>query len=119
FWNYNRGKRSVALDIKTADGKAALLKLLDGADILLDATCGDVNAALGLDRQALRKKFPGLVIARMTPFGDTGPWKDFKGSDLIHLALGGVMMNCGYDFDPTGRYDVSPIAPQVWHAYHI
>ena len=40
-------------------------------------------------------------------------------SDLIHLALGGVMMNCGYDPDPNLQYDTPPIAPQVWHAYHI
>ena len=55
----------------------------------------------------------------MTPFGDDGPWRDFKGSDLVHLALGGVMMNCGYDPDPANHYDLPPIAPQVWHAYHI
>ena len=55
----------------------------------------------------------------MTPFGDDGPWKDFQASDLIHLALGGVMMNCGYDPDPTLEYDTPPIAPQIWHAYHI
>ena len=55
----------------------------------------------------------------MTPFGDDGPWKDFHGSDLIHLALGGIMMNCGYDPDPNLEYDTPPIAPQVWHAYHI
>ena len=55
----------------------------------------------------------------MTPFGDDGPWADFKGSDLIHLALGGVMMNCGYDPDPNLEYDTPPIAPQIWHAYHI
>ena len=55
----------------------------------------------------------------MTPFGDDGPWKDLKGSDLIHLALGGPMMNCGYDPDPNFEYDTPPIAPQIWHAYHI
>jgi hypothetical protein len=55
----------------------------------------------------------------MTPFGDHGPWADFKASDLMHLALGGVMMNCGYDPDPGGRYDLPPIAPQMWHAFHI
>ena len=57
-----------------------------------------------------RQTFPRLIVARMTPFGDTGPWKDFKASDLIHLALGGEMMNCGYDPDPSGRYDLPPIA---------
>lgn len=119
FWNYNRAKRSAALDLGSANGRDALLRLLEGADVLLDTSCGATNAALGLDRAQLAQRFPSLVVARLTPFGDTGPWKDFKGSDLIHLALGGVMMNCGYDADPSGRYDVSPIAPQVWHAYHI
>jgi crotonobetainyl-CoA:carnitine CoA-transferase CaiB-like acyl-CoA transferase len=119
FWNYNRGKRSAVLDWREPAGRDALLRLLDGADILLDASCGSLNAALGLDRESLNARFPSLVTARVTPFGDTGPWKDWKGSDLIHLALGGVMMNCGYDPDPAGRYDQPPIAPQLWHAYHI
>src|SRR6185437_11934425 len=117
FWNYNRNKKSVVLDIQAQPEK--LLKLLEGADILLDSSCGALNTALGLDRSALNARFPKLVTARMTPFGDDGPWVDFKGSDLIHLALGGVMMNCGYDPDPNRHYDLPPIAPQVWHAYHI
>lgn len=119
FWNYNRGKRSVNLDIRTRAGREHFLRLLASADILLDASCGDVNAALGLDRAALAKKFPRLVTARLTPFGDDGPWAGFRGSDLIHLALGGVMKNCGYDPDPNLNYDLPPIAPQIWHAYHI
>ncbi|HVY13626.1 MAG TPA: CoA transferase [Rhodopila sp.] len=117
FWNYNRNKKSVVLDIQAQP--ETLLKLLEGADILLDSSCGALNTALGLDRAALNARFPKLVTARMTPFGDDGPWADFKGSDLIHLALGGVMMNCGYDPDPNRHYDLPPIAPQVWHAYHI
>ncbi|MES2975416.1 MAG: CoA transferase [Pseudomonadota bacterium] len=117
FWNYNRGKRSVVLP--QGREAAALLKLIASADILLDSSCGVLNALLGLDRAALAAKFPALIVARITPFGDTGPWKDFKASDLVHLALGGVMMNCGYDRDPSGRYDLPPIAPQLWHAYHI
>ena len=55
----------------------------------------------------------------MTPFGDDGPWADYRGSDLVHLALGGPMMNCGYDPQPDGTYDTPPIAPQIWQAYHI
>ena len=119
FWNYNRNKRSVVLDIQALDGKDHLLRLLQGADILLDSSCGALNTALGLSRARLNERFPKLVTARMTPFGDDGPWADFRGSDLIHLALGGVMMNCGYDPNPNWQYDTPPIAPQVWHAYHI
>ena len=119
FWHYNRNKRSVELPADEAAAGRLLLDLIASADILLDSSCGMVNRLVGIDRAALASRFPALIVARMTPFGDTGPWKDFKASDLIHLALGGVMMNCGYDPDPTGRYDVAPIAPQLWHAYHI
>ena len=119
YWNYNRAKKSVVLDLTEKPAAERLLRLLDGADILLDSSCGALNTALGLDRAALNARFPGLITARITPFGDDGPWADFKGSDLIHLALGGIMMNCGYDPDPNMEYDTPPIAPQVWHAYHI
>src|SRR5215813_5978657 len=119
FWNYNRNKKSVVLDLRGPGGREDLLRLLGGADILLDASCGALNEALGLDRAAVNVRFPALITARMTPFGDDGPWREFKSSDLIHLALGGVMMNCGYDPDPNLEYDTPPIAPQIWHAYHI
>lgn len=118
FWNYNRGKKSVVFDTSLPADRASILKLVDGADILLDSSAGEFVRELALGRP-LTEQFPSLIVARLTAFGDSGPWKDFKGSDLIHLALGGVMMNCGYDADPFDRYDIEPIAPQVWHAYHI
>jgi len=119
FWQYNRNKRSVALDAKTDEGRKQLLRLIEDADLLIDSSCGELNAWLGLDRNALIRRYPRVVVARMTPFGDDGPWAKFKGSDLVHLALGGVMMNCGYDPDPSLHYDLPPIAPQLWHAYHV
>jgi crotonobetainyl-CoA:carnitine CoA-transferase CaiB-like acyl-CoA transferase len=119
FWAYNRGKRSVVLDLDSDDGKAALLRLMAGADILMDSSGGELNRQFGLTRNSLAERFPTLIVARMTPFGDDGPWSGFKGSDLVHLALGGVMMNCGYDPNPANEYDLPPIAPQIWHAYHI
>lgn len=119
FWNYNRGKRSVVLDLGTSSGAARALQLIAKADILLDSTCGELHRQIGIDRGRLLQEYPRLIQARITPFGDDGPWAGFKGSDLIHLALGGIMMNCGYDPDPSGQYDLPPIAPQVWQAYHI
>ena len=119
FWAYNRGKRSVVLDLESNDGKAGLLRLMAGADVLLDSSGGGLNKQLSLDANSLAERFPSLIVARMTPFGDDGPWSKFKGSDLVHLALGGVMMNCGYDPNPANEYDLPPIAPQIWHAYHI
>ena len=119
FWHYNRAKKSVVLDLREPAAHEHLPRLLDGADVLLDSSCGALNQAVGMDHATLNRRFPQLVTARMTPFGDDGPWAAFKSSDLIHLALGGVMMNCGYDPDPALQYDTPPIAPQIWHAYHI
>ncbi len=119
FWHYNRGKRSVELDLSNSADLARLRTLLATADILLESTPKGTLDALGLGADALREQHPSLIHARVTPFGDDGPWSDFKGSDLVHLALGGVMMNCGYDPAPGGKYDLPPIAPQMWHAYHV
>ena len=119
FWAYNRGKRSIVLDLEGEEGRCALLRILSEADVLLEATAGKFEKILGMNRQALLTKYPGLIVARMTPFGDEGPWKDFRASDLIHMALGGVMSNCGYDPDLNGNYDVPPISPQFWQSYHI
>lgn len=119
FWQYNRGKRSIALDLHREKDREHFRALLASADILLESTPNGELDALGLGAQALAKQFPSLIVARVTPFGDRGPWSDFKASDIVHLALGGVMMNCGYDPAPDGTYDLPPIAPQMWHAYHI
>lgn len=119
FWAYNRGKRSIALDTTTPEGRARLEELIADADVVLESGPDSDLASHGLDSGRLRAEHPGLIVARMTPFGDDGPWSGYRASDLVHLALGGVTMNCGYDPDPAGRYDLPPIAPQVWHAYHI
>jgi crotonobetainyl-CoA:carnitine CoA-transferase CaiB-like acyl-CoA transferase len=118
FWHYNRGKKSVALDLTTDEGQAELLRLIGTADVLLQSVSGDHPDPIGLSQKEIRKRFPALVHARMTPFGDDGPWSDFVGSDLVHLALGGVAMCCGYDPAPAAGYDLPPIAPQLWQAYH-
>ena len=119
FWQYNRGKRSVVLDLRQPADRERFRALVAGADVLLESTPRGELDALGLGAEALRRDFPALIVARTSPFGDDGPWAGFKGSDLIHLALGGVMMNCGYDPAPGGEYDLPPIAPQMWHAYHV
>lgn len=117
FWQYNRGKRSVALELP--DQRDVLIDLIASADVLLDSTPLGYLQDMRIEAQGLGSRFPHLIRARVTPFGDTGPWAGYAASDLIHLALGGVMMNCGYDPEPDGSYDLPPIAPQMWHAYHI
>lgn len=117
YWQYNRGKHSVVLDLDSDDGAERLGDLLERSDIFLESTPVGYLDERGLGD--LEGRFPHLIRARVTPFGDDGPWSSFKGSELVHLALGGVAMNCGYDPEPDGTYDQPPIAPQMWHAYHI
>jgi crotonobetainyl-CoA:carnitine CoA-transferase CaiB-like acyl-CoA transferase len=117
FWHYNRGKRSLCLDLNEVEGRGVLTDLLATADVLIDSTHDGVDR--DLPSKDLQGRFPQLVAARLTPFGDEGPWAHYKGSDLVHLALGGPVMNCGYDPRPDGTYDLPPIAPALGHSFHI
>ncbi len=119
WWHYSIGKRSVALDLTSEGGRSTLLQLLATADLFLDARSKSDVDQHGPDENAVRESNPSIVIAQMSPFGDSGPWANYRASDLVHLALGGPMMNCGYDPQPDGAYDTPPIAPQMWQAYHI
>lgn len=119
FWHYNLGKRSVTLDLERKEGQESFRKLSGAADVIIDSRPRGWMDSKGIGFEELRKSNPGLIYVRISHFGDDGPWADYAGSDLIHLALGGVMMNSGYDPDPLGHYDTPPIAPQMWQAYHV
>lgn len=119
FWQHNLGKRSVVLDLDTEAGRRRLSGLVRRTDVLLDSRPRGYLASLGLGDGELAALNPRLIHARISPFGDSGPWADYQSCDLVHLALGGVMMNCGYDPDPDGHYDTPPIAPQMWQSYYI
>ena len=119
FWAYNRGKKSVVLDPNTIAGRGRLNTLLAAADVLLDSTPRGYLDGLGLGAEVVADRFPALIAARITPFGDDGPWAGCTGSDLVHLALGGPLLNCGYDPRPDGSYDLPPIAPQLLQSFHV
>ena len=59
FWNYNRNKKSVVLDLQTPAGREHLLRLLEGADILLDASCGALNDSAGPRPRCAQRQVPG------------------------------------------------------------
>jgi crotonobetainyl-CoA:carnitine CoA-transferase CaiB-like acyl-CoA transferase len=119
FWHYNLGKRGVTLDLDSPSGQESLARLIRNTDILLDSRPLNYLAERGFSYDSLKAEHPHLVYVRITPFGEDGPWSTYLASDLVHLALGGVMMNCGYTADPSGEYDTPPIAPQMWQSYHV
>lgn len=110
FWNYNLDKRSYRLAADDPAKDATARALIDSADIVLDGRKVALPGTIITD---------WLIHVRVTPFGETGPWSDFVADDLIHLALGGMMMNCGYSPEDDGNYTTPPIAPQVEQAFHI
>ncbi|HEX4209620.1 MAG TPA: CaiB/BaiF CoA-transferase family protein [Candidatus Binataceae bacterium] len=119
FARYNLGKQSVAVDASHPRAHEVIRRLAALADVILDSgEAANVARRLDLYRE-LRSANPRLVICTMTPFGLDGPYRDLKMTDLTQLALGGVMMSCGYDPAKDGAYDTPPIAPGMWQAYHI
>ncbi|MBP0494136.1 CaiB/BaiF CoA transferase family protein [Pararoseomonas indoligenes] len=89
FAHLNRGKRAVALDLKAAEGKAALRRLAEGADVLLHNMRADAAARLGLTREALRGVNPRLIVASAVGYGAGGPYSARPAyDDLIQAASG-------------------------------
>jgi benzylsuccinate CoA-transferase BbsE subunit len=116
FWYYNTSKRAITLNLETADGRALFRRLAVGADVLLETFRPGYLAALGLDHAALQPQNAALVTCSLTPFGQTGPWRDYLSSDLLHLAAGGEMASSGYD--EADAPEAPPIAPGGGNAWH-
>ena len=84
FLFLNMDKDSITLNLETALGLKIFHALLKWADILIESHAVREMARLGLSYSKLHRQFPALIVASITPFGQTGPWRDFKGSDLIN-----------------------------------
>jgi alpha-methylacyl-CoA racemase len=87
----NAGCRSVALDLKSDAGRAGLHALLQDADVLLEGFRPGVMDRLGLGPEGLRSRYPRLVVASITGFGQTGPMKHAPGHDLGYCGLAGTL----------------------------
>jgi crotonobetainyl-CoA:carnitine CoA-transferase CaiB-like acyl-CoA transferase len=106
FFNFtNRGKRSLCLDLKDERGRAALLRLLEGADVLVENFRRGVMASFGLDPAMLRRRFPRLVVASISSQGETGPDRDMVSFGSTLEATAGLAALTGAGEAPviTGR----------------
>ena len=103
FLYYNTNKKSVTLDLENPRGRELFMKLVASADVLVESFPVGYMKSLGLDFDSLKPGNPGLVMASITPFGQTGPWKDFQSSDLISLAASGFMQITGEPDGPPMR----------------
>jgi crotonobetainyl-CoA:carnitine CoA-transferase CaiB-like acyl-CoA transferase len=97
---YHAGKKSVTANLATADGRALVAELAAQSDFLAESYSLGYLDSIGLGYDALAKKNPRLIYASITPFGDTGPGKDYNWADIITWAAGGMMYLMGEENKP-------------------
>ncbi len=91
FLAFNTNKRGITLDIEQPRGRELLLRLVSDADVLIESYPPRYLESLGLGYEVLGETNPGLILASITYFGQTGPYRDYIGSDLVVQALGGFL----------------------------
>jgi crotonobetainyl-CoA:carnitine CoA-transferase CaiB-like acyl-CoA transferase len=102
FRNTHRGKKSIVVDLKSEEGREALLSLAETADVIVEAFRPGVVKRLGVDYDAVAARNPRIVYASIAAFGQTGPERDRPTHDLGMEALAGVLsLNLGQDGKPT------------------
>lgn len=100
FQSLNRNKRSLAIDLKSADGKAALLQLVADADVFIQNYRPGVAKRLGVDYDSLKAINPRLVYVSISGYGESGPYIDRPGQDLLLQAMSGAMLSAGREGEP-------------------
>jgi crotonobetainyl-CoA:carnitine CoA-transferase CaiB-like acyl-CoA transferase len=112
FLSLNRNKRSLAVDLKSPEGKALLLDLVKSADVFLQNYRPGVAARLGVDYETLSAINPKLIYVSMSGYGEDGPYKNYPGQDLLLQSMSGAMMSAGSKDtppSPAGQYLVDAI----------
>ena len=96
FLYRNAGKRGITLNLEVDQGKDIFRKLLKTADVLVDNSSPDYMPDLGFDYSSLKEINPRIIVNNITEFGQTGPYRDYKGSNLVDFALSGTLITSGY-----------------------
>jgi crotonobetainyl-CoA:carnitine CoA-transferase CaiB-like acyl-CoA transferase len=96
FLHLNTNKRGVTLDLTRPTGRDLLHRLLVEADVLLHNWAPVEAEALELPQESLRDQHPRLIVAAVTPYGSSGPYADYHGSDITACAAGGVSVGTGF-----------------------
>ena len=101
FLYLNNNKRGVSLDISTPSGRDLVFELMRDADVVFEDYAPGHLKSLGLGYEQVRALNPGVVFTSITPFGQYGPYRNYRGNDLLYYALGGMMYTSGsYDREP-------------------
>ncbi len=105
FSYFNTSKRGITLDLQQSEGQELFRRLVASADLLIESERPGELAAIGCGYAALALLRPSLVVTSITAFGQTGPYAQYEGEDLIGLATGGFLYLGGYpDSAPIGAF---------------
>ena len=107
FASVNRGKESIALDLKAAGDRAIFERLLAKADVVVENFRPGTMEKLGYGWETLHPKYPRLIYAAASGFGHTGPYSRHPAYDMVVQGLGGVMSITGYPGEPPARVGMS------------
>ena len=95
FLHLNTNKRSITLDLKTDEGRQTALDLASRADAVVESFRPGAMECLGLGYEALSEVNPSLVVTSISNFGQTGPYRDWRGSEIIFYGMGGELYSTG------------------------
>ena len=98
--HFNTNKRGITLDIEKPDGRSILLELARKADVVIETARPGRMDEWGIGYTAMSAQNPRLVYASITPFGQTGPWRDYKADDIAGIALGNLLYLAGEPGEP-------------------
>jgi benzylsuccinate CoA-transferase BbsE subunit len=97
YWfAYNLGKRNITLDLTTAEGRDIFRKLAAKTDCIIESFKPGFLDSLELGYKDLSKINPGIILTSITPYGQTGPYADYKASDITLVGMGGLSYITGY-----------------------
>lgn len=111
FWFYNTSKRGVTLDLHKPAGQELFTQLAAKADVIVESFAPGTLAALGLGYEDLKHLNPKVILTSISSFGQTGPYRDYKTSDMVAEALGGMIYTNGHPDEP-------PLRALGLQAYH-
>jgi crotonobetainyl-CoA:carnitine CoA-transferase CaiB-like acyl-CoA transferase len=103
FMNLNRNKKSLTLNLKAPEGKSVFLDLVKRSDVLIENFRPGTLDDLGVGYAILKTINPNLVYSSISGFGQSGPYKDLPGYDIIGQAMGGIMSVTGWPETPPSR----------------
>jgi len=96
FLHRNTNKHGITLNLDTEQGRTIFHKLVKKADVLVDNSPPDYMSSLGLIYDNLKQINPGIIMASISEFGHKGPYKNWKGSNLVDFALSGTLITSGF-----------------------